>query len=44
MGADEMWGDPHLTRAFGTRLFVTADPKLIRAILEIGRASCRERV
>ena len=35
MGAFEMWGDPHLTRAFGTRLFVTADPKLIRAILDV---------
>jgi cytochrome P450 len=34
-GAFEKWGDPHLTRAFGTRLLVTADPKLIRAILDV---------
>jgi cytochrome P450 len=31
----ERWGDPHTSYAFGTPLFVTADPTLIRAILDV---------
>jgi cytochrome P450 family 110 len=31
----QRWGDPHMFAAFGTRLFVTADPTLIRAILDV---------
>src|SRR4051794_17667841 len=35
LDAFRRWGDPHMMSAFGTPLFVTRNPQLIRAILDI---------